>query len=79
MRDFKITRNEGEWYHAEVTDSYGNEYENHFEFAHEANDWIYYIWEKEEWFNSTNSHDLLAKAIADLVRIDEEKGINKIL
>ena len=27
MRDFKITRNEGEWYHAKVVDSYGNEYE----------------------------------------------------
>ena len=48
MRDFKITRNEGEWYHATVTDSYGNKYDNHFEFAHEANDWIYYIWENED-------------------------------
>ena len=27
MRDYKITRNEGEWYHAIVTDSYGNKYE----------------------------------------------------
>ena len=27
MRDYKITRNKGEWYHAKVTDSYGNEYE----------------------------------------------------
>ena len=79
MRDFKITRNKGEWYYTVVTDSYGNKYDNHFEHAHEASDWVYYIWEKEDWFNSTNSQELLGKAIAELVKIDEEKGINKIL
>ena len=79
MRDYKITRNEGEWYHARVTDGYGNKYDNWFEFAHEANNWIYYIWEKEEWFNSTNSQELLANAIAELARTDEENNITKII
>ena len=79
MRDFKITRNKGEWYNAQVTDSYGNKYQNYFEFAHEANNWIYYIWEKEDWFNSTSSQELLAKAIAELAKIDENKGITKII
>ena len=79
MRDFKITRKEGEWYNAEVTDSYGNEYQNYFEHAHEANDWIYYIWEKEEWFNSTNSQELLANAVAELARVDEELNVRKII
>ena len=79
MRDFKITRDEGEWYHARVTDSYGNKYDNYFEHAHEANDWIYYIWEKEEWFNSTNSQELLANAVAELIKIDEKAGRRKIL
>ena len=79
MRDFKIIRNKGEWYHAKVTDSFGNEYENHFEFAHEANDWIYYIWEKEKWFNNTNSQELLSNAVAELVKIDEKLNIRKIL
>ena len=79
MRDFKITRNKGEWYDAQVTDSYGNKYQNYFEFAHEANNWIYYIWEKEDWFNSTSSQELLAKAIAELAKIDENKGITKII
>ena len=79
MRDFKITRDEGEWYHARVTDSYGNKYENHFEFAHEANDWIYYIWEKEEWFNGANSQELLSNAVAELVKIDEKLNVRKIL
>ena len=63
MRDFKITKNKDEWYFATVIDTYGNKYDNWFEHAHEANNWIYYIWEKEEWFNSVNSQELLANAI----------------
>ena len=74
-RNYSITRKEGEMYHAKVTDSYGNNYDNYFETAHEANKWIYYIWEKEDWFNSTNSQDLLNKAIANCVELDEKNGI----
>ena len=55
MRDYSITRKEGEWYDARVTDSYGNKYQNYFEHAHEANDWIYYIWENEEWYDKADS------------------------
>jgi len=79
MRDYKITRNKGEWYDTKVTDSYGNEYQNYFETAYQANEWINYIWEKEDWFNSTNSQELLANAIAELVKIDKEKGRRAIL
>ena len=79
MRDFKITRKKGELYNAEVTDSYGNKYQNYFEHAHEANDWIYYIWSKEEWFNSANSQELLANAIAQCVEIDKANGIEPAL
>tara|TARA_R100001369_G_C3236270_1_gene153122 strand:+ start:256 stop:495 length:240 start_codon:yes stop_codon:yes gene_type:complete len=79
MRDFNITRNKGEFYHAKVTDSYGNEYDNYFETASEANDWVYYIWDQEEWFNSVDSQELLYNAIQDCKRIDEERGINKII
>ena len=79
MRDFSITQKEGEWYDTRVVDSYGNKYQNYFETASEANDWIYYIWEKEEWFNSTNSQELLANAIENCKRIDEENNINKIM
>ena len=74
MRDFSITRKKGEWYKAKVTDSYGNKYYNWFEHACEANNWIYYVWEKEEWFNSVISQELLANAIAECVEIDKEKG-----
>ena len=79
MRDFKITRKKGELYDAEVTDSYGNKYQNYFEHAHEANDWIYYIWSKEEWFNSANSQELLYQAIQDCKQIDEKNNITKII
>jgi|TARA_R100000995_G_C3412328_1_gene89960 hypothetical protein len=78
-RDFSITRKEGELYHAKVTDSYGNKYDNYFEEAHEANDWIYYVWSKEDWFNSTNSQDLLNNAIAECVKMDEERGKEPLL
>ena len=78
MRDYKITRNKGEWYHAFVTDSYGNEYDNWFETAHQANEWIYYIWEKEEWFNSVNSQELLGKAIENCKRLDSKLNIREI-
>ena len=78
-RNYSITRKKGEMYNAQVEDSYGNKYQNYFETASEANDWIYYIWEKEEWFNSTNSQELLASAIEDCKRIDEENNISKII
>ena len=74
MRDFKITRKEGEFYNVEVTDSYGRKYQNYFEHAHEANDWIYYIWEKEEWLNSVNPSELLENAIKNCVEIDSKNN-----
>ena len=79
MRDFKITRNKGEWYYTIVTDSYGNKYDNYFEHAYEANDWIYYIWEKEEWFNSVNSQELLYNAIQECKEIDKRTNKRAIL
>ena len=75
MRNFSITKKKGEWYHAKVTDSYGNNYDNYFETASEANDWIYHIWDKEEWFNNVNSQELLANAINDCIKLDEELGL----
>ena len=74
MRDFSITRNKGEMYNAQVTDSYGNKYQNYFEHAYEANDWIYYIWSKEEWFNIVNSQELLANAIENCKELDKNNN-----
>ena len=75
MRDYSITKNKGEWYHAKVTDSYGNKYDNYFETTNEANDWVYYIWSKEDWFNSVDSQELLNKAILNCIEIDKKLGI----
>ena len=74
MRDFKITRNKGEMYNAKVTDSYGNKYQNYFEHAHEANDWIYYIWENEEWYDKADSDELLEKAILNCKELDKNNN-----
>ena len=79
MRDYKITRNKGELYNAIVTDSYGKKYQNYFEALHKANEWVYYIWSKEDWFNSANSQELLANAIENCKRIDEKSNRKAIL
>ena len=78
-RNYSITRRKGEWYHAKVIDSYGSGFDNYFEHAHEANDWIYYIWEKEEWFNSVDSQELLYKAIQQCKEIDNKSNRRAIL
>ena len=79
MRDFSITKKKGELYNTKVTDSYGRKYQNYFEFAHEANDWVYYIWSKEDWFNSVSSQELLYRAIQDCKEIDESNNLRKIM
>ena len=79
MRDYNITRKEGEMYNTIVTDSYGKKYQNYFETAHDASEWVYYIWSKEDWFNSVNSQDLLANAIENCKRIDEKSNRRAIL
>ena len=76
-RNFSITRKKGEWYYAQVEDSYGNTYDNYFEHAHEANDWIYYIWENEDWYENTNEADLLANAIWGCTKLDKKLGLLK--
>ena len=79
MRNYKITRNKGEMYHAFVTDSYGNEYDNYFETAYSANEWIYHVWDNEKWFNSVNSQELLANAIHSCRKIDKKANRRAIL
>ena len=78
MRDYSITRKKGEWYDTRVTDSYGNEYQNYFETASEANEWIYFVWSKEDWFNSVDSQELLYRAIQDCKEIDSKLNIREI-
>ena len=64
MRDYSIKKYKGNTHYiVNVTDSYGNKYDNYFESANDANNWILYVWEKEDWFNRQDSQDLLANAI----------------
>ena len=78
MRDYSITRKEGEWYNAKVTDSFGSEFQNYFEHAYEANDWIYYIWENEKPpLTHEEEMDMLANAIWGCTKLDKELGLLK--
>ena len=80
MRDYSITRKEGEWYNAKVTDSFGVDHQNWFESSFEAYDWVYYIWAKELPPLTTEEQDeLLANAIHDCKQIDLERGLRAIL
>ncbi|HIG09728.1 MAG TPA: hypothetical protein EYQ51_08265 [Alphaproteobacteria bacterium] len=78
-RNYKITRKEGEWYRVDVTDSYDKTYYNFFEYAHEANDWVYWVFENEDWFNSVNSQELLYNALQQCKEIDEKTNKRAIL
>ena len=80
MRDYSITKKEGEWYNAKVTDSFGVDHQNWFESSFEAYDWVYYIWAKELPPLTTEEQDeLLANAIHDCKQMDAESGRRAIL
>ena len=72
MRDYSITKKSGQLHNCEVIDSYGNEYQNYFDTEQECINWIYYIWENEEWFNSQNSKKLLNRAIEKSIKLDKK-------
>ena len=57
----------------EVTDSYGITHVNYFETELEASKWTYYIWENEN--VKIDKDDLMSKAIAECVQMDEERGV----
>ena len=73
-RTYSISKKSNEMWRATCYDSYNKYSENYFETEEQANEWIYWRWENEEWFNSVDSQDLLNKAIAECVEIDKEKG-----
>ena len=60
-----------------VTDSHGNTHVNYWETVEEASKWIYYVWENEE--NKVDKDDLMAKAIAECIKMDEERGVKPSL
>ena len=73
-RNYTITKKSGQLHNCEVIDSYGNKYQNYFDTEQECINWIYYIWEKEKWFNSANSQELLANAIENCKELDKKNN-----
>ena len=74
MRDYSITKKSGQLHNCEVIDSYGNEYQNYFDTEQECINWVYYIWENEEWFNSVDEQELLGKAILNCKELDKKNN-----
>ena len=74
MRDYSITKKSGQLHNCEVIDSYGNEYQNYFDTEQECINWVYYIWENEEWFNSVDEQELLGKAIINCKELDKKNN-----
>jgi len=80
MRDYSITKKEGEWYNAKVTDSFGVDHQNYYETESESINWVYYMWEKElPPLTSEEQDELLADAIHDCKQIDQLAGFKAIL
>ena len=61
----------------EVTDSYGITHVNYWETQEQASRWTYYIWENED--NKVDKDDLMSNAIAECVKMDEERGVEPSL
>ena len=78
IRKWSITRLEGEWYNAEVTDSYGVDHQNWFETSDKAHDWIYYMWSVEKPpLTKDQEMDMLANAIWGCTKLDNKLGLLK--
>jgi len=78
MRDYSVTKNEGEWYNAKVTDRFGSDHQNYYETEQECINWIYYIWENEKPpLTHDQEMDMLATAIWGCTKLDEELGLLK--
>ena len=78
MRDYSVTKNEGEWYNAKVTDRFGSDHQNYYETEQECINWIYYIWENEKPpLTHDQEMDMLATAIWGCTKLDKELGLLK--
>ena len=73
-RKYNISKKKGEWFNAEVTDSYGENHQNYFETYEEANKWVHYIWENEEIFQN-DKMESLTNAVWGCIKLDEELGL----
>ena len=72
-RNVTISKTNGTMWTCEVTDSYGITHVNYFKTELEASKWTYYICENED--IKVDSDDLMSKAIAECIKMDEERGV----
>ena len=79
MRDYSITKKEGEWWKCEITDKYGNTHHNYFETSDECIGHVIYTWENEDYSHSYDSSLGLALAIKECKEIDEKANRRAIL
>ena len=79
MRDYNITKKEGELWKCEVTDKYGNTHHNYFETSDKCMEHIIYTWENEDYSHSYDSSLGLALAIKECKELDEKAGRRKIM
>ena len=76
-RNVEISKSNGTMWKCEVTDSYGITHVNYWETQEQASKWTYYIWENED--NKVDKDDLMSNAIAECVKVDEERGVEPSL
>ena len=76
-RNVEISKSNGTMWKCEVTDSYGITHVNYWETQEQASRWTYYIWENED--NKVDKDELLSNAIAECVKVDEERGVEPSL
>ena len=79
-RNYEISRRAGDkMWTCEVTNSYGETHTNYFETEKQCREHIYYTWENEVDVDKFVKEDLLNKAIAECVKMDEERGVKPSL
>ena len=77
-RDYEISRKAGDkMWTCKVTNSYGETHTNYFETERQCREHIYRTWENEG--KRVNSDELLSNAIAECVKMDEERGVEPSL
>ena len=75
-RNYEIRRKAGDkMWTCEVTNSYDETHTNYFETEKQCREHIYYTWENEVDVDKFVKEDLLNKAIAECVKMDEERGV----
>ena len=81
-RDYAISKRAGAtMWTCKVTNSYGETHTNYFETVRQCHEHVYYTWEYEvnPAFLEHSRDELLANAIAECVRKDEERGVEPSL